>query len=304
MTERPRPIREQGTPKAAPDRLRSGFGRFRRAASKVGWIDILVSAAIASTLYTLPAAADEKDSPLAAGIQDNLCLLEEAYNQEAGVVQHINCLERQQGDWFYNFTQEWPMGSQTNQFSYTVPYTWLRSEGRREQGLGDVMLNYRRQVLYESGNTPAFAPRFSLILPSGDEDKDLGSGSLGYEVRLPVSKIVSNRMSLHMNAGMTSYFDVDGQQPTSYLLGGAVIYALTRDFNFLLETVGEWEESVTPAGGIERETSFTVSPGARYAFNLSAGQLVLAAGAPIQWTQGTGPDYGAFFYLSFEHRFR
>jgi len=73
----------------------------------------------------------------------------------------------------------------------------------------------------------------------------------------------------------------------------------------MAESFGEWEESVTEAGNIERETSFTFSPGARYAFNLSAGQLVLAAGAPIQWTQETGPDYGAFFfYLSFEHRFR
>lgn len=251
-----------------------------------------------------PAFSEDKDPRLAAGIQDNLCLIEEAYNQEQGVVQHINCLERQQGDWFYNFTQEWPMGSQTNQFSYTVPYAWLRSEGQEAQGLGDVVLNYRRQVLYESSNIPAFAPRLSLILPTGDEDSDLGSGSLGWEVMLPVSKIISNRVTLHGNASVTSYFDVHGQQPTSYLLGGAFVYAVTRDFNFMIESFGEWEESVANGGNIEEETSFTISPGARYAFNLSAGQLVLAAGAPIQWTQGTEPDYGVFFYLSFEHRFR
>jgi len=43
-----------------------------------------------------PALSEDKDSRLAAGIQDNLCLIEEAYNQEPGVVQHINCFERQQ----------------------------------------------------------------------------------------------------------------------------------------------------------------------------------------------------------------
>lgn len=286
-----------------PKRLHSHRISLHRVERNVLWAGLLIPSAVTVGLCA-PASADEKDPRPAAGIQDNLCLIEEAYNQERGVVQHINCLERQQGDWFYNFTQEWPMGSQTNQFSYTVPYTWLRSDGQEPQGFGDIMLNYRRQVLYESNGTPAFAPRFSLILPTGDEDRDLGVGSLGYEVMLPISKIVSNRITLHGNASVTSYFDVDGQQPTSYLLGGAFVYAVTRDFNLMVESFNEWEESVTDAGRIEREMSFTLSPGARYAFNLSAGQLVLAAGAPIQWTEGLEPDYGAFFYLSFEHRFR
>jgi hypothetical protein len=45
-----------------------------------------------------------------------------------------------------------------------------------------------------------------------------------------------------------------------------------------------------------------ISPGARYAFNLSAGQLVLGIGAPIGLTKAA-LDYGVIFYLSFEHRF-
>ncbi len=149
------------------------------------------------------------------------------------------------------------------------------------QGLGDLLLNYRRQVLYEGDHVPAFAPRLSLILPTGDEDAGLGSGSVGYQVMLPASKIVGNRMTLHGNAEVTSYVDVDGQQPTSYL-----------------------DQSVGDTGRIESETSYTVSPGARCAFNLSAGQLVLAAGAPILFADESVPDYGAYFYLSFEHRFR
>ncbi len=119
----------------------------------------------------LPAPAEDKDTRLAAGLQDNLCLIEEAYNQEPGVVQHISCLRLQGRDWFFNFTQEWPLGSQAHQFSYTVPYSWLRSNGWRVQGVGDIGLNYRYQALYESSETPAFAPRLSLILPSGNERK-------------------------------------------------------------------------------------------------------------------------------------
>jgi hypothetical protein len=52
------------------------------------------------------ARADDKDRRPAAGIQDNSFLIEEAYNQEPGVVQHITTLRRQDRSWFYSFTQE------------------------------------------------------------------------------------------------------------------------------------------------------------------------------------------------------
>ena len=50
-------------------------------------------------------------SSLDAQIQDNSFLIEEAYNQEAGVVQHISAFSRAEGGaWLYTFTQEWPLG--------------------------------------------------------------------------------------------------------------------------------------------------------------------------------------------------
>lgn len=259
----------------------------------------LVSLAI---LCEWPAAAQEKDHRLAAGIQDNSCLVEEAYNQEAGVVQHIGCLRRQGHDWFFNFSQEWPLGSQSHQLSYTVPYSWLRGNGQSAQGTGDVMLNYRYQAIYESGTAPAFAPRVSLILPTGNWEMGTGNGSNGFQVLLPVSKIVSDRVTLHANAGVTSYLDVQGRHPTSYLVGASVIYAVTRDFNFTLESLHEWSETVGETHEIERENSFTISPGMRYAFNLPAGQLVVGAGVPIRFTKGAS-DYGIMLYTSFEHGF-
>ena len=263
---------------------------------------ILIAAVGLSSLCAWPAPAEDKDTRLAAGVQDNACLVEEAYNQEAGVVQHIACLRRQGNDWAFNFTQEWPVGSQTHQFSYTVPYFWLRSEGQKTQGVGFVFLNYRYQAIYESDATPAFAPRISLILPTGDLKGVTENGSYGYQVLLPVSKIVSDRITLHANAGVNYFFDVQGRRPTSYLVGASAIYAVTRDFNLMLESLREWIESVNEVGEIERKNSFIISPGARYAFNLQAGQLVMGLGAPIRFTQGK-PDYGIFFYMSFEHNF-
>ena len=65
-------------------------------------------------------ATAKSDEPTV--IQDNSFLMEEAYNQEAGVIQHISFFTRmsQNRSWLYSFTQEWPMTGQKNQFSYTI----------------------------------------------------------------------------------------------------------------------------------------------------------------------------------------
>jgi hypothetical protein len=267
---------------------------------------IVLAAAVAC--LAVPAAAEDKDPRPAAGIQDNSFLIEEAYNQEAGVVQHIMTLQRQRGDRFFNFTQEWPMGSQDNQFSYTVPYSWIRDGmGQRMHGVGDVLLNYRRQVWYESATMPAFAPRLSLIVPTGNKTKGLGDGSVGFDANLPFSKIVSDRVTLNANAGMTYLVDVDGHHPTSFKLGGSAIYAVTRDFNLMLEALGQWEQSVNANREIERDFTFTISPGARYALNfpdLADLQVVMGFATPISFARSADrPDFGLFFYLSFEHNF-
>ncbi|MDQ3684549.1 MAG: hypothetical protein M3430_02975 [Acidobacteriota bacterium] len=128
-------------------------------------------------------------------IQDNSLLIEEAYNQEAGVVQHINTFTRQRGgDWLYTFTQEWPVVSQKHQISFTLPVQRVGGDGR---GVGDVALNYRYQLI-GSGDTPiAVAPRFTLLLPTGDERKELGAGGFGVQLNLPVSAALSRRLVSH-----------------------------------------------------------------------------------------------------------
>ncbi|CAN5590472.1 hypothetical protein BH20VER1_BH20VER1_03030 [soil metagenome] len=119
------------------------------------------------------AVAQEAVRP-AEAIQDNSFLVEEAYNQEPGVVQHILTIQhaRNGGDereWEFAFTQEWPFFSQAHQLSYTVPFGVLEEGGRTSSGIGDISLNYRFQALMENGSTPAFAPRVSLILPTSEE---------------------------------------------------------------------------------------------------------------------------------------
>src|SRR5262249_32007190 len=59
-------------------------------------------------------AADDSSKPNLQdppAIEDNNFLVEEAYNQEFGVVQHIQNFQRywNSKDWIYTFPQEWPV---------------------------------------------------------------------------------------------------------------------------------------------------------------------------------------------------
>jgi hypothetical protein len=257
------------------------------------------------------------DDPPAKGIQDNSFFVEEAYNQEPGIVQHIINVPAffTSGDKevSFIFTQEWPVFSQTHQFSYTIPYTFTESEN----GFDDIRLNYRLQALMEGERTPAFAPRFSLITPSGDADKGFGHDRLGYEINLPFSKIVSERVTLNFNAGGWLFPDVNDRDLWNYNLGGSVIYAVSRNFNLMLEAVAFWEEDAADfaeilvpsattnkaSATIDRTVTALLSPGARYAFNLPNDlQIVVGAAGPIGLTSDS-PDWGLFFYLSIEHPF-
>ena len=77
----------------------------------------------------MPALAQAPSPP--APIQDNSFLLEEAYNQERGVVQTIQTYARiaGTGDWAYTLTQEWPVPDEKNQLSFTAQFLGLSGPG-------------------------------------------------------------------------------------------------------------------------------------------------------------------------------
>lgn len=249
-----------------------------------------------------------EDDPPAKGIQDNSFLIEEAYNQEAGVVQHIfNGLYRHIGSgeeaWDLAFTQEWPLFSQRHQLSYTVPYSFSKENGDWTNGVNDVLLNYRLQALFETDCMPAFAPRLSLILPTGDADKGFGNDTVGTQLNLPFSKVVGDRWTVHANLGATFYPDADDHFLDRYFVGGSAIYAVTRDFNLMVECIGNFDEDLNGRGGTERTSAVVLSPGFRYAWNFPGGaQVVGGVAVPVGLTHDAA-DYGVFLYLSIEHSF-
>lgn len=281
----------------------------RRPTAIYFWLQVIVIA------LAIRAGAEERPIDV---IEDNSFLIEEAYNQEPGVVQHIfNAQYTTSGarhGWLFSFTQEWPVFSQDHQFSYTIPSSHLIDGPDRIYGIGDILLNYRYQALEEGEVKPAFAPRFSLILPTGNRDRETGNGVVGFQWALPFSKKLGSRFAMHTNLGLTYLPRVRARMGgstapfsprhslVSYNLGASGIFALLPRFHLMLEWIGEFEESINDSGKTKREFQPVISPGFRAAVvNEEKLQIVVGAAAPIGLNR-KADNYGTFLYLSIEHK--
>lgn len=226
--------------------------------------------------------------------QDNSFILEEAYNQEDGVVQHIAILQRDENNAMNaSFTEEWPLGSQTHQFSYTVPL--VRPDGAASKvGLGDIALNYRLQAAGGGESRIAVAPRISLSLPSGRNERGRGSYGIGFGI--PVSYAISPTLVTHTNVGVLHIpgaREANGRTGNAeYLAGQSVIYKALPQAHLMLESLWTGGDS----------DSFLISPGIRFALNFKSG-LQIVPGFAVPYETRSGGSWSTLFYLSVEHPF-
>ncbi len=246
------------------------------------------------------------------GIQDNSFLVEESYNQDYGVVQHINNFAwlAQNKLWVYSFTEEWPLDvAPKNQLSYTIQATHNGAFAGSGAGIGDALINYRYQLVGNGDARVAVAPRFSLVMPSGDSTAGRGAGGVGIQTNWALSFVWNKKLSTHFNAGATIVphsKDESGHQAATYAynLGQSFVWTVYPRFNGLIETVLNRSESVIGPAHTQWSTQLLVNPGIRWAYNFSDGlQIVPGISAPL----GIGPsggEKGIFFYLSFEHPYR
>lgn len=265
----------------------------------------ILAALLLIPLFTAALPAQDGVEPV---IEDNSFFIEEGYNQEPGVVQHINTVAlagARHRDLFYSFTQEWPFRSQRHQLSYTLPVT--RLDGR-SAGFGDLLLNYR--VQFGAGERSwALAPRLSVILPTGSVARGLGDGSPGLQMNLPLSYRLSSQVVTHLNAGATVLPwaqgpATGGARPRrtvgGLFAGGSLIGPVTVPVQLMMESLVSHDGAIDPTGKVGYTTSWIFSPGVRAAVNFGRLQVVPGFAVPFTRSEGeTAHDY--FAYLSFEH---
>ena len=269
------------------------------------WRPAAVALGLASVSSLALAAPDEAWPP---AIEDNSFLVEEAYNQEAGVVQWIFTFQqfRPSGAWFDNFTTEWPVPDQTNQLSLTVPY--IAETERLPSGWGDVSLNYRYQALAGGERGWWFAPRLSAILPTGSWRDDLGNGAPGVQIGLPFSRRFTRGFAMTLNASgqyvpLSRGTAEDGSSFKADACGVSegisLVWLASPRFNLMLEAVATQDRVAVDDGRTANVSVALASPSFRWAINFRSGQLVLGAAVPIGLTDAS-PDWSALFYVSWE----
>lgn len=277
----------------------------------------LAAIATITVLATAPVAAQDLATPPSSSdrpfeIQDNSFFVEEAFNQEPGVVQTIvGAAFLQDSGWAATVTQEWPAPSMRHQLSFTVAAADV--DGAR--GPGDLAVNYRYQLLEEGPGRPAVSPRATLIVPTGNAERGLGTGAAGLQFNLPVSKQAGD-VYLHGNAGVTWYPSVKpvgtaqtaglaavrARSLTSPFVAGSAIYRLRPMFHLMLESVLTGQQAFDEGFGRDRRAVGILSPGVRTGWNHGDTQYVAGAALPVTWSGGRH-DAALFLYFSYETRF-
>lgn len=254
-------------------------------------------------LFSAALSAQENADPFDFDrIEDNSFLLEEAYNQEPGVIQHISAFQYMKSEsWYYTFTEEWPCPNQKHQVSVTLPIMSGASAS-----IGDVLLNYRYQAIFNT--RMAFSPRLSFLLPTGDHNVGAGFGSPGIQANLPFSYVLNKKFVMHLNAGLTIVPSAKGPSGMTYDFwnvnyGASLICLLTSKLNLMCEVSGNssWMKFHPTGAKSGTINSIYINPGLRYAIDFKSGlQIVPGLAMPIE-VADAGGAYGVFGYLSLEH---
>ena len=187
-------------------RLRGGdsaSSRSARARRRRSWCSAAGdgAAVVLARVARRAAGADAAVKPAAEPfeITDNSFLVEEAFNQEAGIFQNIFDAVRDDGDWALDL-HAGVAGRLAG--APVLVHAVVARRRRTASALGDTLLNYRYQALMEGPGRPAFSPRVSLILPTGNVGTAAARDRPGLQVNLPFSKQTGD-VYWHWNGGLT-----------------------------------------------------------------------------------------------------
>ncbi|UCG79316.1 MAG: transporter [Nitrospirota bacterium] len=178
-----------------------------------------------------------------------------------------------------------------------VPYATVKEEStlgdESESGLADIELGVRWKFLENEQISLAIKPFF--ILPTGDEEKGLGTGELSYGATLIATKEIGE-LELHANLGLTHYEykdDLVADESRSDI------------FHISLAVASEISEQLTVVGNIGMDTNQDKNSDEHPVFLLGGvsykltENVNLSGGLKIGITE-PAEDYALLIGLSFE----
>ena len=272
-------------------------------------LELFLGIFLLTTINIFSQTDDKKSFVLA--IEDNSMFIEEAYNQEDKVVQHISnfvFLPNLKDNFQYAFTQEWPAFGLNHQLSYTLQYTSIRNEVANSNGIGDLYINYRYQLSYKE-NFVASSPRISIIIPTGNKNAGLGTGSWGMQLNIPVSKRWTSHFINHFNLGSTILFNFKKEEinynksQISYFAGLSSIWLVNEKFNLMFECISNLIANPDFNNKDYYTNTIILAPAIRYGINIKKLQIVPGISLPFTITKNSKTEMGGFLYLSFEHAY-
>ena len=115
--------------------------------------------------------------------------------------------------------------------------TFIQGE-ERGSGLGDIALRVKGKILEEGDIVPCLSARFSVKVPTGDDERALGSGEMDYGFGLLLQKTIKN-FTTYLNADITipgqAYKQVDFSLRPFYEIMMGVEYKLTERLSGLIQ---------------------------------------------------------------------
>ncbi len=250
--------------------------------------------------------------------EDNSFLMEEAINQDKGVMQYISDFyfdNIRGGNFLYSFNQEIPITHLKHQLNYTIFYHVLEATPTSDQnsGFGDINVGYRYMV-FGKKDWAMVVPGITLILPTGKSIKGQGIGGVGGQVSLAITKRLSHKLVTHYNFGYTFISQADrytstitGTPVLSYEkdlrysnLGVSIFWYPARKFNLFTEFISNYLSDIKDDGSLSHTHLTTINPGFRFAIDHKFTQIVPGISLPVVFTDGNFTRTGIFFYLSIE----
>jgi len=150
-----------------------------------------------------------------------------------------------------------------------------------ESGLGDLVVGAKWAFFSETNGLPAQAFSFSVKFPTADDDKGLGSGKIDYDLTWIASKMLTETVGFHVNAGYTWVGEPDGEEVGDIVHYGA---AVDVQLNEAVQWVGEVFAERELQGGaqtvVQYNTGFRWGASDALTLDVSAGSSLYGDDAP------------------------